>query len=252
MKLSVCIEMVFSNPVFTDRIPQVKESGIEYFEFWGWGGKDLEAIKSSSQECGVKPSVFGCSGGSLVDSANRGEFLKGVEESIEVARDLGVSRLIATTGNELHGVSRDAQHNSVVEGLRAAAPLLEAAGITLVVEPLNLLVDHAGYFLASSDEGFSIVDEVGSPCVKLLFDIYHQQITEGHIIKRITSNIARIGHFHVADNPGRNEPGTGELNYRNIFKAIRETGYEGFIGLEYHPKADPVATLRSVKALLGE
>jgi hypothetical protein len=129
------------------------------------------------------------------------------------------------------------------------APLVEAVGITVVVEPLNVLVDHPGYYLTTSAEGFEILDEVGSQAVKLLFDIYHQQITEGNLLANIVPHIKQIGHFHVADVPGRHEPGTGEINYANVFHAIDKAGYEGFVGLEYWPTVPAADTLRTVRAL---
>lgn len=121
------------------------------------------------------------------------------------------------------------------------APFLEEAGVTLVVEPLNILVDHPGYYLYSSEEAFQIIDEVGSPNVKVLFDIYHQQIMEGNLISRIQRNINKIGHFHAADNPGRHELYMGEIQYLNVFRAIEETGYRGYIGFEYFPLEEPLS-----------
>src|SRR4029077_17233792 len=114
---------------------------------------------------------------------------------------------------------------------------------TVVLEPLNVLVDHAGYYLVTTAEGLEIVDEVASPNVKLLFDIYHQQISEGNVIRNLTENLAKIGHVHAADNPGRHEPGTGELNYAVIFRALDAAGYDGHVGLEYRPSTDPAETL---------
>ena len=122
--------------------------------------------------------------------------------------------------------------------------------MTLVLEPLNVLVDHKGYFLETSAEGFEMVDEVGSEAVKLLYDIYHQQITEGNLIANLTANVAKLGHVHVADVPGRHEPGTGEINYRNVFKAVADAGYQRYVGLEYRPLADAAASLEAVKALV--
>lgn len=249
MKLSVCIEMVFGDKTFTDRIAKVAQAGLHYFEFWGWPGKDIKAIKKAAQEWGVEPSVFCVKGGALVDPGQKDSYIEGLKETIAVAKNLGVKTLITTTGNEIPGISRDAQHSSIVSTLKAAAPVAEDAGVTLVLEPLNVLVDHKGYYLYSSDEAFRIIDEVGSDNVKLLFDIYHQQITEGHVISRIKANIGKIGHFHVADNPGRNEPGTGELNYGNIFKVIEESGYDRFVGLEYKPTVDPIETLKAIGSI---
>jgi hydroxypyruvate isomerase len=117
--------------------------------------------------------------------------------------------------------------------------MLEKNGITAVVEILNTYVNHAGYFLYYVRDGAELIDRVGSPNVKLLFDIYHVQIMEGNLIENIRANIDRIGHFHIGDVPGRHEPGTGEINYRNVFKAIYELGdrFRGSAALEYSPLA---------------
>ena len=124
--------------------------------------------------------------------------------------------------------------------------MLEDAGVTLVIEPLNELVNHAGYYLIRSDEAFQIIDEVGSPRVKVVFDIYHQQISEGHVINNITKNIDKIAHFHAAGNPGRHELTIGELHYPSIFQVIQNTDYTGYVGLEYWPINDPLAGLKEV------
>jgi len=121
----------------------------------------------------------------------------------------------------------------------------------LVIEPLNVLVDHPGYYLTTSAEGFEILDEVDSPNVKLLYDIYHQQVTEGNLIATITSHIAQIAHFHVADVPGRHEPGTGEINWVNVLRAIDEAGYAGYVGLEYMPTGATVESLEYIKAVVN-
>ncbi len=139
---------------------------------------------------------------------------------------------MVTTGNEIAGVPRAEQHARVVAALRAAAPLAEAAGIQLVLEPLNILVNHMGYYLTTTAESVAVIEEVGSPMVKVLYDVYHQQITEGNLINNIRANIGHIGHIHVGDVPGRKQPGTGEINYKNVFKAIRDTGFTGFVVFE--------------------
>ena len=180
----------------------------------------------------------------------RSEFLGELRRALAAAERLDCRCLIATTGNELAGIPRSAQREAVVLALRAAAPLCEAAGVTLVLEPLNVLVDHRGYFLPGSAEAFAILDEVGSPAVKLLYDVYHQQITEGNLISTITANVGKIGHVHVADVPGRHEPGTGEINYANVLRALDAAGYGGYVGLEYLPRADAAETLQAVKSLI--
>ena len=126
--------------------------------------------------------------------------------------------------------------------------MLETAGRTLVIEPLNELVDHAGYYLIRSDEAFEIVEEVGSSNVKVVFDIYHQQISEGHLIRNIIQNIDKIGHFHAAGNPGRNELTRGEIHYPQVFEAIQSTNYEGYVGLEYWPVEPALEGLKTVSS----
>ena len=237
IKFSACIEALYRDVPFVERIGKVAATGMKTFEFWGWGNKDIDAIKAARDKYGMQVGTFGANvSGPLVDPANRANLPETLKQSAEVAHKLDCDRMIVTTGNEIEGVSRDAQHQSIVDGLKVAAKIVEAEGITLCLEPLNVLVNHKGYFLYTSDEAFQILDEVGSPNVKLLYDVYHQQITEGNLIDTITANIDKIGHFHIADVPGRHEPGTGEINYRNVFKSISETGYDGFVGLEFWPE----------------
>ena len=249
---SVCIDAVFENVSFAEACSSVKHAGIPAIEFWGWWDKDLEALGQARAENGLAISACCTKFISLVDPAVREEYLTGLRESIEAAQRLGTKTLISQVGDFRAGVSRAEQHQALVDGLREAAPLLEAAGVTLVIEPLNELVDHAGYYLVKSDEAFDIISEVGSPNVKVIFDIYHQQISEGHLINNIVSNIGSIGHFHAAGNPGRHELQRGEINYREVFAAIQETGFDGFVGLEYWPlDPDPTVSLGEVASWLG-
>lgn len=130
------------------------------------------------------------------------------------------------------GVRADHRRIPVATPYRRAADLLEKTELTIVIEPLNP-INHAGYFLALSDEAAEIMAAVGSNHVKILFDIYHQQISEGNLINNIRAYWDFIGYFQVGDVPGRNEPGTGEINYRNVFKAIYDKGYRGILGMEH-------------------
>jgi hydroxypyruvate isomerase len=251
VRLSVCVEMIFTELPFLERIGAVADSGFEAFEFWGWRNKDVDAILRSKKEHGLAISSLSVDpGGRIVDYSTKDVFIKGLRDSIEVAHKLGCERLIVTTGNEMIGVPRVVQHQNIVKILKEAAKLAENANVTLVLEPLNVLVDHKGYYLYSSGEGFEILREVGSPNIKLLYDIYHQQITEGNLIDTITKNIKLIGHFHAADVPGRHEFGTGEINYSNVLKRIDELGYGGFVGLEFMPLVESREALRAVRRVL--
>ncbi|MEO0414793.1 MAG: TIM barrel protein [Verrucomicrobiota bacterium] len=248
---SVCIDAVFEGKSFDEACAAVKASGIPAIEFWGWWDKNIDDLKKAQAANDLAISACCTKFISLVDPSTRAEYLEGLELSIQAANDLGTPTLISQVGDFRAGVSREAQHQCLVEGLKEAAPMLEAGGITLVIEPLNELVDHAGYYLIRSDEAFEIIDEVGSPNVKVVFDIYHQQISEGHLIKNITQNIEKIGHFHAAGNPGRNELQRGEIHYPQVFQAIQETSYQGYVGLEYWPlDSEPTTALTEVASWL--
>jgi hydroxypyruvate isomerase len=251
IKLSACLEMLFPEiENFVDRIPAAAKAGLDAFEFWGYAGKDLEAIAKASQKTGlpVAALIVDAPEG-MLDMHLADAFVEAVQNAIAAARIVNCKSLIATVGWGKGVVDRAWGHAGIVACLKAAAPLAEAAGVTLVLEPLNVLVDHAGYFLTTSAEGFEIVEQVKSPAVKLLFDIYHQQITEGNLIANITSHIDDIGHFHVADNPGRYEPGTGEINYANVLAAINEAGYQKYVGLEFRPSKPTPEALKGIVAI---
>ena len=239
MKLSICLNSVTGSLNKPDAIRLAKKLGYTAVEFWEGANAPVGEVKGVLSETGVILACMG-GGGNLVDPSARPKFLEDLKASIANAKIMGAKGLIAITGQELPGVPREAQHQSIVDGLKEAAKLLDGTGLTLNLEPLNVLVNHKGYYLATSVEAFEIVRKVASPNVKVLFDIYHQQITEGHLIANITANIDLIGHFHVAGNPGRGEPYFGEINYKEVFKAIDATGYTGYAGLEYWPAVDGV------------
>jgi hydroxypyruvate isomerase len=248
---SVCIDAVFEGKPYDIACAAVKNAGISAIEFWGWWDRNLDALVAAQKANDLKISACCTKFISLVDPAFRDDYLKGLQESIAAAQKLGTGILISQVGDFRPGVSREEQRRSLIDGLKKAAPMLEASGITLVIEPLNELVDHKGYFLIKSNEAFKIVDEIASPNIKVIFDIYHQQISEGHLIKNIISNIDKIGHFHAAGNPGRHELQNGEINYPEIFKVIQEAGFDGYVGLEYWPlENNPIRALQEVAGWL--
>ncbi|MDR1060029.1 MAG: TIM barrel protein [Clostridiales bacterium] len=246
LEYSVCIEMVFGGTDYLDKIRKVREAGFGAFEFWSWWDKDLDAVTAAAKENGLAISAICAKPASLTEPSGRQAFVEALRSSVDAARRVGARSLIAQTGQDT-GADRGLQWLSVVSGLKAAAPMLERAGLTLLVEPLNTIADHKGYFLWSSSEAYDIVDAVGSPSVKVLFDIYHQQIMEGNLISNIAGGIGRIGHFHAAGNPGRHDPFDGEINYPEVLKAIGKMGYSGYIGLEYSPLGDPIESLARVR-----
>jgi hydroxypyruvate isomerase len=246
MRFSVCIDAVFQGKNFLEGMKTVKETGYQAYEFWLWWDKDIKAIEKAQKALGLEAAAFCTKFVSLLDPGLRGDYIKGLKETLEVAKYLECKTIISQVGYNLNDVSREAQYQSIVSGLKEAVPFLERADTVLVVEPLNVLVNHMGYFLSSSQEAFNIIDEVGSPNIKVLYDFYHQQITEGNLISTISANISKIGHFHAAGNPGRHEITSGEINYPEVFRAIQKTNYKGFIGLEYHPLNDATEGLKQV------
>lgn len=249
VKLSVCIEMIGRETPFLERIALAAEAGYGAIEFWGWANKDIDAIAQQTQAFNVTVAGMVGTSGKLVDPNLQDRLVEEVRSSLEVAKRLGCRTLIATTGDELPDVPRAKQHDSVVAGLKKVAPLAEQAGMVLVLEPLNLLVDHQGYYLSTSSEGFDIIRQVDSPAVRLLFDVYHQQVTEGNVTANMLANLDLIGHVHVADVPGRHEPGTGELNYGNICRMLQDAGYDGYVGLEFRPTKSSLEVLREAYQL---
>jgi hydroxypyruvate isomerase len=186
---------------------------------------------------------------SIVDPAHREPFLGDVRKAIVYAQKLEIPNVSVTSGLSAAGKSIEEQYASLTEGIKRAADLVAAAKLTLLVEPLNSLVDHPGCFLASCVDGLKLVKEINLPHVRMLFDIYHEQIMRGNVIRTLTEAAPFVSVFHIADNPGRNDPGTGEIDFPNVYRAIQKTGYTGYIGMEYRPLGDPLASF--TKAVNG-
>lgn len=245
MKASVCIEMIYTEFPFLERIQIAAEQGFDAVEFWNWDNKDMPGIKKAAEDAGIEIATFQSNrGGTLINPSQRSDFIAGIKESLDMANEMGVKKMFMLTDElgddrsvkfQFPELSEEEKYASVLDGIRELAPLAEKTDVTLVLEPLNTAVDHAGYWLKHADVGFELVRKVGSKNIRLLYDIYHQQITEGNIIETLTGNLDVIGHVHVADVPGRHQPGTGELNFANILDALREAGYNEFVGLEFEP-----------------
>ena len=251
MKISICIDSIFESIDSIEALATVKAAGFGAFEFWLWHNKDMEAPTAKARELGLDCVAFCTREFNLTDHDKRAGFIQGIKDSIVMAKKHNTPFLITQSGDDT-GKERSFQHKSIVAGLKEAAPLLEESGITLLLEPLNDKIDHKGIYLVSSNESFEIIDEVVSPNIKVLFDIYHQQISEGDIIRQMTSNLDKIGHIHCAGNPGRHELDSGELDYARIFKALDSAGYSGYAGMEYFPKEAGTESLKRIKEMTNE
>jgi hydroxypyruvate isomerase len=167
------------------------------------------------------------------DPAKRDAFLAEIRESVDIAKRVGARWMTVVPGHVDRRPHIDYQTANVVDMLRRAAAILEPHGLIMVLEPLNTLRNHPGMFLTSTPQAHLVCKAVNSPSCKILFDIYHQQITEGNLIPNINTAWEEIAYFQVGDNPGRNEPGTGEINYRNVFRHIHGKGFTGVVGMEH-------------------
>ena len=251
MRLCVSIPCFFKNTDFCEALKTVAELGYDAAETYDWKQLDLKAVKKTLKETGVSLLSMCTTEFRLNDPACRDLWLRGLRESCAAAAELGVKHLITQVGQDT-GAPREEQHRSIVLGLTEGIPILEEYGVTVMIEPLNTYVNHPGYYLWRSSEAFEIVREVGHPLVKVIYDIYHQQVMEGNIIPSITKNLDCIAHLHGAGHPGRCELQLGESDYRNIIAAVERTGYTGALGLEYKPLLNPIESLRLAREIYGK
>ncbi|MCZ2155478.1 MAG: TIM barrel protein [Bryobacterales bacterium] len=264
-KLSIRVEPIFPGLPLPEQLERVAAAGYQGFEFGDWRAQNPELITKLKNRLGltcvylvgnrsVNPPGMG-----LCDPAERAGFLTEIRASLEAAKRFEADKLVVLSGYKVDYLSREEQHESIVEGLKQAADFTARDGVTLIIEPINTLAkieplnptgdNHANYFLDKPSEAFEIVRKVDSPYVKVLYDLYHAQIMEGNLIETIREHHSQIGHIHVADVPKRHEPGTGEIHFANVFRAVYETAFDGFIGAEYIPLADAAKTLADMKAL---
>ncbi len=223
-----------TNPA--DAFPDMVRRGMPGFELWQIAPEAVLPLREAMDSAGTHLIGFCPNSFNLTDPAARDEYLKDLRIALADAATLRCPSLITQVGNDT-GAPRAEQHESIINGLRACVPLLEAAGVTLLVEPLNTVKDHVGYYLNDSREGFEIVRAVASPNVRLLFDIYHQLQMGEPVLDRIREGIDCISHFHVAGIPARDEKIWEGVDYSPIFRLIGELGYRGHLGMELFPSS---------------
>ena len=217
-----------------------KTCGIDAVELHSWWEEDLEKVLSTMATQGIQIAAICAPFLQITNPASHSEYLTGMRKTLDAAKRLACKTVIVTTGEAVKGIEREAQHRALVDCLKPCARLCDRTDIVLAIEPLNTMPGVVGcadgYYLWSSDEAFAICREVGGERMKVLFDIYHQQVMEGNIIHRITNNVGLIQHIHAAGVPGRAELEIGELDYAHVFTALKEAGYAGYVGLEYAPR----------------
>ncbi|MBR3928299.1 MAG: TIM barrel protein [Clostridia bacterium] len=248
MRASVVLPCFFPQASFEGAVEQIARIGYDACEIWGWKDIDIQRFKDALLKNAVELLSICTTDFRMNDPAYSQAWLSGLRESVLAAGALGAKKLITQVGQDT-GKDRAYQRDAIYENLKKAAPILEDNGITLMIEPLNTLFDHKGYFLWSSKEAFDIVNKVDSPFVKVVFDIYHQQVTEGNILNNILDNLDYVAHLHAAGHPGRTDLQLGENDYRVIFDRIDKAGYEGACGLEYFPSTDALDSLKRAKEI---
>ena len=238
---------------FDEKLEVAARSGVESVQMVGeyaeWTDADVTRVKKLARSLHLGMDVLIATPNwptrpvSMVDPAQRDNFLADVRTAIGYAQKLEVPQILLMSGNAIAGRTHEEQYASLLEGCKRAGDLAAAANLTAIVEPLNSLVNHKGFFLTTCVEGAKLIRQVDNPHVRLLFDIYHEQVQIGNVIRTLTEAADVVAVFHIADNPGRNDPGSGEINYSNVYKAIRKTGYRGYVAMEYLPLGDQVQSL---------
>lgn len=234
MRPCVVLPCFFPRMPFEDAVRAIDRLGYRALEIYDWRQLNFDSAKRVLEETGAELLSMCTTEFRLTNPALSGAYITALEASCAAAVRLGAKMLITQVGADT-GEAHARQRDAIVSTLKKARGVLEDSGVTLMIEPLNTLYDHKGYFLSSSKEAFDIVREVGSPFVKVVFDIYHQQVTEGNVINNILENMDWIAHLHAAGNPGRTDLQLGENDYRVIFERIDKAGYTGACGLEYRP-----------------
>ena len=258
MKKSANIEVLYAELPWGKRFAAAKKDGFEYIEFWGWEDKNLPEVKELLDQNGLKISTMSGDGPfSMCDPKKKSEYIEYIKRSVEAAKVIDCPNLVVHS-NELaespqyaadffEEYSDTVKTITMFDNLKTMTPLAEAAGITFVLEALNVVTDHIGNFLTHTQTSVELVQATGSPNMKVLYDAYHMFLNEGKTCETLTKYVDYIGYIHVADAPGRAEPGTGVINYRNVFKHLAKIGYDRVVGFELYPQA---GTENAVKAIM--
>lgn len=259
MKTTACIETLYTELPWDERFKAAKKDGFDYIEFWDWRDKDLDQVKKLADEAGIGISGFnGDADYSLVDPGHKQQYLAYLKQSIETAEKLGAlsvtihSNALGDGGvvvNHYTELSDTVKICSMYDMLKDVAVMAEESGISCNLEGLNISTDHVGNFLETTRMAAEMIRLIGSPKLRILYDVYHMQLNEGAICDTITEFADTFGHVHIADAPGRHEPGTGEINYPNVIKHLKKSGYDGTVGSELFPEKDTASAVKAIMSI---
>lgn len=254
--ISIMLWTVFTKLPFEERLARVAEAGYRNVqlvdEYRNWTDADFDRANAARKKLGIRFDTTAGLKHGVADPAGRTALLEELRAALEPMERLECPAIIVTSGNVIPGMAREEQHACAIETLKQAAAVVE--GRKIAGEPVRVLLENIDpeenprFFMPSSAECIEVVEAVNHPQVQFLYDLYHEQIAEGNLIEKLEKHIDTIGLIHVADVPGRHEPGTGEINYANIYKKLVELKYSRNVAMEFHPTGgDPVATLRTAR-----
>lgn len=258
--LSVMLWTVFNHLPFEERLAKVVEAGYTNIELVGeyakWPQADFDGANAARKKLGVHFDTSAGLKNSVGNPAQRDAMVEELRQALVPMESLACPAMIVMSGNIVPGLSKDEQHQSCIDSLKAAVKVVE--GKQIDGQPVRLLLENIDqeenphYYLKSSAEGMEIVRAVNHPQVQFLYDLYHEQIFEGNLIEKLEKNIDVIGLIHIADVPGRHDPGTGEINFANIYKKLAQLNYKHMVAMEFKPSGDEVAGLRAAKEMVAK
>ena len=254
--LSVMLWTVFNGLPFEERLAKVLEAGYTNIELVGeyakWAPADFDHANAARKKLGIRFDATAGLKNGVANPSQRDALVEELRQALVPMETLACPAMIMLSGNVVPGVTREQQHQSSIDSLKKAAALVE--GKQIDGQPVRLLLEcidpeeNPRYYLQSAAEAIEIVRAVNHPQVQFLYDLFHEQIAEGNLLEKLEKNIDIIGLIHVADVPGRHEPGTGEINYGSVYKKLAQLNYKHVVAMEFKPTGDPVTTLRAAKA----
>ncbi len=249
-RFSVMLWTIYRKLPFEQRLEKVAEAGYHAVElvdeYKNWSPEDFRRASAKLRALGIVVDAMAGVWTGIANPLAQAKFLTDLINFVPIAEQLECPAIIVLSGDRVDGLSREAHHQSCVENLKRAAEIADKQDLTLLLENIDQ-EENPKYYLTSVAEGFEIIREVNHPRVKFLYDFYHEQISEGNLIAKLEKNIAQVGLIHIADVPGRHEPGTGEINYASIYRKLVQLKYSGYVAMEFEPAGDPIASLRTAR-----
>jgi hydroxypyruvate isomerase len=249
-QFSVMIWTLNKLGTFDENLERVAQAGYHHVELVGefkkWSEEDYVRILARMQALKITVDATSGVGPGFADPSGGDAFLTALKGLIPAAQRLQCKQIILLSGKRIESAPPQSQHMASIEALKRAADVLSSAGLVAVIEPIDRL-ENPTIYLDGVTEAFEIAHAVGSPNIRVLYDVYHEQREFGNLIAKFETNIDQVGLIHIADVPGRHEPGTGEINYGNIYRKLAQLHYKGVIAMEFYPTGDIVETLRRAR-----